>query len=338
MKPVSTTNGRRFKEKEDNIAKDPFLNDYIKITQSGAYRRLAFKTQVLSMPDNPHVRTRLVHTEEVVGISMVIAENLGLNMNLCMAIAAGHDIGHTPYGHLGEKILTKLSGKKFRHNVNSVVIAQEIERKGKGLNLTPEVLQGMLSHSFRYKSKNSKKSVPQEYAAVMWADKIAYTFSDLNDGLRYGYLNKKEIPEYAYKLGKNQRERVSAVIKALVAESKEKGYVSLTKGEVYEDFISLREFLIENFYKNVDLSLQEQYLKSIYKFIKNSPDFESVDPVVAVSLLTDREVDRFANLLSHSVRPTLNDLKHFGLIEILPFIKGKEIDYTNSDLNWINNS
>ena len=334
MQSISTTKGRRFKEKEDNIAKDPFLNDYIKITQSGAYRRLAFKTQVLSMPDNPHVRTRLVHTEEVIGISMVIAENLGLNMNLCMAIAAGHDIGHTPYGHLGEKILSKLSGKKFRHNINSVIIAQHIERRGKGLNLTPEVLDGILSHSFRYKSKNCKKYRPQEYAAVMWADKIAYTFSDLNDGVRYGYLSKKEIPEYAYKLGKNQRQRVSSVINALISESKEKGYVSLTKGETYEHFMNLRQFLIENFYKNVDHSLQEQYLKTIYEFIKNSPEFKGVDPVVAVSLLTDREVDRFANLLAHSVKPTLSDLKHFGLIEILPYIKNRKIDYETPDLFW----
>ncbi len=334
MQSISTTKGRRFKEKEDNIAKDPFLNDYIKITQSGAYRRLAFKTQVLSMPNNPHVRTRLVHTEEVIGISMVIAENLGLNMNLCMAIAAGHDIGHTPYGHLGEKILSKLSGKKFRHNINSVIIAQHIERRGKGLNLTPEVLDGILSHSFRYKSKNCKKYRPQEYAAVMWADKIAYTFSDLNDGVRYGYLSKKEIPEYAYKLGKNQRQRVSSVINALISESKEKGYVSLTKGETYEHFMNLRQFLIENFYKNVDHSLQEQYLKTIYEFIKKSPEFNGVDPVVAVSLLTDREVDRFANLLAHSVKPTLSDLKHFGLIEILPYIKNRKIDYETPDLFW----
>ncbi|MFW6014390.1 MAG: HD domain-containing protein [Nanoarchaeota archaeon] len=335
MESVSKTKGRIFKEKEDNIAKDPFLNDYIKITQSGAYRRLAFKTQVLSMPDNPHVRTRLVHTEEVIGISMVIAENLGLNMNICMAIAAGHDVGHTPYGHLGEKILSKLSGKKFRHNVNSMVVAQDIERRGKGLNLTPEVLDGILSHSFRYKAKNRKKTRPQEYAAVMWADKIAYTFSDLNDGIRYGYLSKKDIPAYAYKLGKNQRQRVSAVINALIEESKEKGYVSLTKGDIYEHFMNLRRYLIDNFYKNVDLSLQEQYLKTIYRFIRDSSEFEGVDPVIAVSLLTDREVDRFANLLAHSVKPTLSDLKHFGLIEILPFIKNRKINYENPDLSWI---
>ncbi len=334
MKAASNTVGRRYEEKEDNIATDPFLNDYIKITQSGAYRRLAFKTQVLSMPDNPHVRTRLVHTEEVIGISMIIAEKLNLNMNLCMAIAAGHDIGHTPYGHLGEKVLTKLSKKKFRHNINSVVISQKIERKGKGLNLTPEVLEGIISHSFKYKKKNSKKGRLQEYAAVMWADKIAYTFSDLNDGVRYGYLKKKDIPRCAYKLGKNQRERTSRVISALVKESKKKGYVSLSEGEIYENFMNLRNYLINNFYKIVDDSLQKQYLVTIYKFISNSPQFEGVNPVVAVSLLTDKEVTKFANLLAHSFKPTINDIKHFGIIEILPYLKNREIDYSDPDTGW----
>lgn len=334
MKTVSSTAGRRYREREDNIAKDPFLNDYIKITQSGAYRRLAFKTQVLSMPDNPHVRTRLVHTEEVIGISMVIAENLGLNMNLCMAIAAGHDIGHTPYGHLGEKVLTKLSRKKFRHNVNSVVISQKIERKGRGLNLTPEVLEGILSHSFSFKEKNRKRKRPQEYAAVMWADKIAYTFSDLNDGLRYNYITKKEIPDYAFKLGKNQRERVSRVVKALISESKEMGYISLTKGEVFENFKKLRDYLFNDFYRNVDLSLQEKFLTTIYEFISKAPDFQGINPVIAVSLLTDREVGKFAELLTHSVKPTLDDIKNFGLIEIMPYIKHREIDYTDPDIKW----
>ncbi|MGM5483216.1 MAG: HD domain-containing protein [Nanobdellota archaeon] len=328
MEPTLKTRGRKKKETEDTLAKDPFLNDYIKITQSGAYRRLAFKTQVLSMPNNPHVRTRLVHTEEVIGISMIIAESLGLNMDLCMAIAAGHDIGHTPYGHLGEKVLSKISKRGFKHNINSVVIANEVERKGKGLNLTPEVLEGILYHSLKYENRNKQKIRPQEYSAVMWADKIAYTLSDLNDGLRYGYLSKKDIPECAYKLGKNQRQRTATVVKALINESKNNSFVSFSKGDVFSNFMSLRRFLKTNFYKNVDLSIQEKYLRSVYNFFATSKEFYNVDPVLAVSLLTDREVDSFVDLITHSVRPKISDLKHFGLMEILPFIKNKHVNYS----------
>lgn len=334
MQPTLATKGRKKPEKEDTLAKDPFLNDYIKITQSGSYRRLAFKTQVLSMPNNPHVRSRLVHTEEVIGISMIIAESLGLNMSLCMAIAAGHDIGHPPYGHLGERVLSKLSNKKFKHNINSVFIAQEVERKGTGLNLTPEVLEGMYYHSLKYKDKNMQKNRPQEYAVVMWADKIAYTLSDLNDGLRYGYLTKKDIPIYAFNLGSNQRQRTATVAKALIKESKDKGVVSFSKGKVYKDFMALRDFLKNNFYKNVELSLQEHYLITIFNFIKNSKEFKGVDPVLAVSMLTDREVDSFVDLIAHSVKPKLSDLKHFGLLEALPYLKKKKVKYAPSKLDF----
>ncbi|MFW6450438.1 MAG: HD domain-containing protein [Nanoarchaeota archaeon] len=330
MKAITSTKGRARKEREDVLAKDPFLNDYIKITQSGAYRRLAYKTQVLSMPNNPHVRTRLVHTEEVIGISMILAESLGLNMNLCMAIAAGHDIGHTPYGHLGERVLSRLSGRKFKHNINSVLIAKSVERKGKGLNLTEEVLEGMFYHSLRYKNRNKKRA--NEYSAVMWADKIAYTFSDLNDGLRYGYLKKNEIPSVAFRLGKNQRERTATIVNSILKESRKKGLVSFSEGKVYRDFMELREFLKNNFYKNIDLSLQERYLKHVYRFIKDSNQFDGIDPLLAVSLLTDREVDIFIELITHSVKPGISDLKHFGLMEILPYIKDTAYKWRSTPL------
>ena len=332
MEPTRESRGRRHEEKEDMLVQDPFLNDYLKITQSGAFRRLSSKAQVLSMPDNPHVRTRLVHTEEVIGISMAIAQALGLNMHLCMAIAAGHDIGHTPYGHLGEDVLTKRCGRQFSHKTNSVVIAQHIERRGQGLNLTHEVLDGMLNHSLDCREENRKRA--PEIAVVMYADKIAYTFSDLNDALRYGYLDETEVPECALRLGRDQRQRMFNVTQALIEESKSKDMVSFSEGEVFRDFIGLRSYLFEHFYRHVDLSLQEHFLHSIYDFFESSPDFKDIDPAIATSLLTDNEVDTFVRLLTHSVRPTMHDFCHFGLIEIVPYLRGRKIDFTDPDLDW----
>ena len=162
------------------LMKDPFKEDFVRIIQSKAYRRLPYKTQVISLPDCVHVRTRAIHTNEVIGISSRIADRLGLNLSLCEAIAAGHDIGHTPYGHAGEEVLSKFGVKPFNHALNGVLIAQHIERNGMGLNLCHETLEGMLNHSRGAGKLAIVNSKPAEYSVVMFSDKIAYTFSDLN--------------------------------------------------------------------------------------------------------------------------------------------------------------
>jgi len=331
MKPYTHSLGRRYREIEDDIISDPFLNDYQKILQSKAYRRLADKTQVISDPDNSHVRTRLTHTNEVIAISLAIADKLGLNKNLCMAIAAGHDIGHTPYGHIGEKILTEFGGKEFKHNVFSVVIAQHIERKGKGLNLTYETLEGILNHSRGAGSLFTDESLPQEYSVVMFADKIAYTFSDLNDALRYGYLNENKIPDCAIKLGKNQRERVKKCVEALVDESLSKDKVSFSEGKTFELFDELRKFMYEEIYFKMDWSLQEKVLYNLCEFFSSCEDIK--DPIIATSLLTDREANHFAEILFKSKKPSIDMIRNFGVFEILPYLIDKEIDYTDPDLN-----
>ncbi|MCX6814518.1 MAG: HD domain-containing protein [Candidatus Aenigmarchaeota archaeon] len=316
MKAYGKSIGRRYEEKEDITIDDDFLNDYSKILQSKAYRRLAYKTQVICLPDNPHVRTRLSHTNEVVVFSIDIAKQLGLNENLCMAIAAGHDIGHTPYGHVGERILSKLSGKPFKHNINSVVVAQHVERKGEGMNLTYETHDGILNHS-RGDGKLSKTvDKPEEYDVVMNGDKIAYIFSDLNDALRYGHLDESKIPECALKLGKNQRERVRNCLKSLVSESKEKGVVEFSEGPEFKNFSELKDFMYNEVYYKINTSLQEKTLENLYDYFSTSEDFSGIDPVISVSLLTDAEANFFGQLLLKSRKPSAEQIKHFGIFEI----------------------
>ncbi|MBU0536242.1 MAG: HD domain-containing protein [Nanoarchaeota archaeon] len=335
MQSVTGTIGRKRIEPEESLIKDPFLMDYFKIIQSKAHRRLAYKTQVISAPRNPHIRTRRVHTDEVIAFSLAIADALGLKKTLCQAIAAGHDIGHTPYGHLGETVLSEFAGryhgkpKPLLHHINSVVVAQKIERKGNGLNLTYETLDGILHHSGFERPDCDK---PEEYFVVMYADTIAYTIGDLNDGLRYGYFEEKDLPHYQHVLGENAGRMARNIIAALVDESREADRVQFTQGNIYNGFVELKDFLMRRFYQKVDHKMHAEALESSLKFF-SSYDF-GVDPVVAVSLLTDNEVNELGKMELDSIILTPENLRHFGVFEILPYIKDKEIDYTNPDLDW----
>ena len=137
---------RRYEEIHDKTLRG-FQNDKNKLLHSKANRRLLEKTQVQSGPENINIRSRKSHTDEVMANSVIISEGLGLNTPLCEAIALGHDIGHVPYGHVGESTLSELCGEKFRHEVFGVCVAQHIERRGQGLNLSLPVLEGILAHS-----------------------------------------------------------------------------------------------------------------------------------------------------------------------------------------------
>jgi len=334
MEACFETKGRRHKETQDILTTNPFLDDYIKIIQSKGFRRLAYKAQVFSLPDNPHVRTRLVHTNEVIAISSTIAEILDLNSHLCMAIAAGHDIGHTPYGHIGERLLSQLGGRELKHHVNSVVVAQHIERKSDGLNLTYETLDGILNHSRGDGRLTVENNKPQEHSVVMFADKIAYTFSDLNDAIRYNHLKTNQIPDCALRLGKDQRERTKKVIYALVEESREKSYVQFSEGKVFEEFNELRGFMYKEVYNKRDWELQKVILKKAYQFFSDHKDYFGINPALLSSLLTDQEANKFGEILLKSREPSIDQIMEFGIFEIIHHIKDKEIDYTIPDLKW----
>lgn len=335
--------GRRVAENSISSRK-PYMTDFQRIIESKAYRRLADKTQAFSLPEHAHIRTRKVHTDEVISTSMKISELLGLNTELCMAIAAGHDIGHVPYGHLGEKVLGKLGKKPFHHSIFGVVLAQDIENRGGGLNLCYETLEGMLLHSRGEKEPVPDYSLPSEYAVVMLADKIAYTFGDYSDAsYRTGYFPEDEeacklVERMNKYLGDKTNDRRESCIRALVNESKAANRVSFSKGIEYEIFKDLRNMLYTKVYPSIQTNMHEAALISLYNFIKKDFDFSrkynGFDPVLFISLLTDREVTYFGQRQFESKKNSLSDIEHFGVFEILPELKDKKIDYSNPGLDW----
>lgn len=331
MEPTLTSVGRRYAEQYPVPVQDPFKNDLSKILTCKAFRRLAGKTQVVYNPQNPHVRNRLIHTHEVMAGAMTISEALGLNTDLCLAIAAGHDIGHGPYGHVFERVAKEL-GKDFRHYVNSVVVAQHIEWRGAGLNLHFETLEGILHHSRGSAELRADPSMRPEYAVVMWADKIAYTMSDLNDGIRYEFLDRE--PDIANRLGHEERERRNTCYDALIRESLEKGYVSFEDSAVANVFGRLREFMFENVYSRVSESSQEHTIVSLFFRFAKEPVFEGIDPLVLLSLLTDEEAFRLKNFVFHTGRWDIKRIDDMSISEIFPYLKGKTVDYYDPDLGW----
>lgn len=330
----SNSLGRRFDNDIDLIYDflDPFFLDREKVRLSKSYRRLADKTQVFPPDLHSNVRNRLIHTNDVVNLASLFANILGLNIYLAEAIAYGHDIGHTPFGHLGERLICDLSGRKFAHNVMSVVVAQKIERKGLGLNLSYETLEGILNHSRGAGDMNINSYVTEESNLVMFSDKIAYTFSDLNDAIRIGYINESKLPKIVKHFGKNQRERILKVSYDLIKESSEEGKVSFSKSETSKKFSELRNWMYENVYFILDV---EDYRIKIYNELKVISLFVSdyfkggINPYLVISCMTDSEVRKFS---SHLNNGGIKDFK-YGFIEIINNLLGKEINIFTPDLN-----
>ena len=180
--------GRDLPEEEDDI-RTIFQRDRDRILHSKAFRRLKHKTQVFIQPEGDHYRTRLTHTLEVSQIARSIAKALRLNEDLTEAIALGHDLGHTPFGHAGERALNKLCSGGFSHVDQSIRIVEILEKNGKGLNLSKEVRDGIQNH------RSSGKPKTLEGQAVRFADKIAYLNHDVDDGIRAGLFREEESGE-----------------------------------------------------------------------------------------------------------------------------------------------
>jgi dGTP triphosphohydrolase len=305
---------------------DPFLLDIRKIDHCKASRRLQHKAQVFCLPENTHIRTRHMHTVEVTSDAKIIAYILGLNKDLCEAISLGHDIGHAPFGHIGEEYISKLAGKAFRHNIFSTVIAQEIERNEFGLRLCHETLEGIFHHSSGSGKIETNRLLPQEYAVVKYADKIAYTFSDINDGIRYGYLQEESLPLFLNEMGRNQRIRETNAIFALVKESAEKGYVSFSESEFAQKFEQLKLWMYDHFYHKLDRKIFFTSLEVSFDFLSSEKFFEDYDPLLLLACLTDKEAKKIVELTLAHRRIKISDIDNFGIMEILPNIKGRKIN------------
>lgn len=221
-----------------------YQRDRDRIVHCKAFRRLKQKTQVFLAPQGDHYRTRLIHTIEVSQNARTIAKALRLNEDLTEAIALGHDLGHTPYGHCGERALNKLCPEGFEHNVQGVRLVDLLEKDGKGLNLTYEVRDGILNH------QTSGNPSTLEGKIVRISDKIAYINSDIDDAIRAHILKAEDIPrKYTDVLGNSLNERLNTLIHNIVSSSEGVNDIKMSD-EITEAFLGLRKFMFENVYTN----------------------------------------------------------------------------------------
>ena len=221
-----------------------YQRDIDRIVHSKSFRRLMHKTQVFLQPEGDHYRTRMTHTLEVSRIASTITRALGLNEDLAEAIAMGHDLGHTPFGHAGEGALSKCLGKPFRHNEQSLRVVDYLEKDGQGLNLTHEVRNGILCHT------GDPWPSTLEGMIVRRCDQIAYVNHDIDDAIRAGILSNGDIPrDISALLGHDHSSRINSLVVDMIRTSREAGTVMLSPA--YEKALKdLRAFMFERVYRN----------------------------------------------------------------------------------------
>ncbi len=248
---LSMNSKGRLQPEEPCDIRPVFQRDRDRIIHSKAFRRLKDKTQVFLTPEGDHYRTRLTHTLEVSQNARTIAKALRLNEDLVEAIALGHDLGHTPFGHSGERALNMVCPYGFKHNEQSVRTVDVLEKDGIGLNLTWEVRDGILNH------QTSSMPATLEGKIVRFSDKIAYFHHDMDDAVRGGILTEKDIPkEIGETLGYTTGERLDRFIHDIVTESTDKNDIVMSD-EVAKGMQKLREFMFERVYQNKDAKSEE---------------------------------------------------------------------------------
>ncbi len=263
------TRGRE-REEEPCAMRTDFQRDRDRIIYCKSFLRLKNKTQVFFSPEGDHYVTRLTHTLDVAQIARSLARVLCLNEDLAEAIALGHDLGHTPFGHSGERILNKLSPTGFKHNEQSVRVVDVLEKDGRGLNLTFEVRDGILNH------KRSGNPATLEGKCVSVADRVAYINHDLDDAIRAGILRAEDVPEdITAILGKTSKERINTAICSVLRTSRGRNFVKMDD-EVAEASEKLRAFMFERVYFSDSARGEEvkaeRMLSAMYEYFTSHPD------------------------------------------------------------------
>lgn len=247
-----------------------YQRDRDRIIHCKAFRRLKHKTQVFLAPEGDHYRTRLTHTLEVAQIARSIARALNLNEDLTEAIALGHDLGHTPFGHAGERTLNSLCPMGFAHYRQSIRVVEFLEKDGQGLNLTWEVHDGILNH------RTSGNPSTLEGKAVRLSDKIAYINHDIDDGIRAGILKESDIPsEYTDVLGNSTKERLNTMISDIIMNSIGKNDLVMSE-PVRKAMTELRKFMFESLYLNPTAKSEEakadKLITELYRYYVANTD------------------------------------------------------------------
>lgn len=266
--------GRALQEQKCQVRTE-FQRDRDRIVHSKSFRRLMHKTQVFLAPEGDHFRTRLTHTLEVSQIARTIARGLALNEDLTEAIALGHDLGHTPFGHSGETILNNLHPGGFKHNIQSLRVVEVLEgSKGRyGMNLTAEVKDGIVNHT------GPVRPFTLEGQIVKFSDRIAYINHDIDDAIRSGVIKLDDLPQDCIDvLGNSHRARINKLVMDIILNSD--GKEIITMGDSCQEHMDkLRNYMFENVYHNEkvkrheDLHRVETIISSLYDYYLDHPDF-----------------------------------------------------------------
>lgn len=258
--------GRQFVEEECPL-RTAYQRDRDRILHCSSFRRLKDKTQVFLAPDNVHYRTRLTHTLEVSQIARTIARSLNLNEDLTEAIALGHDLGHTPFGHAGERALASVYEKGFTHFEQSLRVVDKLEHNGEGLNLTYEVRDGILCHT------RGKEADTLEGRIVKLSDKIAYINHDIDDACRGGVLGEDDIPlDIRLVLGFSKTQRINTLIKSTIENTQDEVRMA---DDVFDAFDRLHSFMFKYVYTNPVCKSEEgkaeNMIKELFRHYSRNP-------------------------------------------------------------------
>ena len=306
---ANETKGRlRPEEPRAEDVRTAYQRDTDKIVHCKAFRRLMHKTQVFLRPEGDHYRTRMTHTLEVARIARTITKALNLNEDLSEAIAMGHDLGHTPFGHAGEIALTDAMGQPFRHNEQSLRVVDILENDGEGLNLTYEVRMGILGHT------GDRLPETLEGQIVRWADRFAYVNHDVDDAVRAGILSREDLPKFVRKtLGDTHSSRINTLVCDTIVTSREAGKITLSD-PIGKALNELREFRFERVYRNPVAKGEEakakDMLKRMYEYYYNHPEAlpEDFQPQLSMEGMGRTVCDYIAGMTDNYAVSKFNEL------------------------------
>jgi dGTPase len=309
LSPVATRSypASRAIPEQDSPVRTPFQRDRDRIVHSKAFRRLKHKTQVFISPEGDHYRTRLTHTLETTGIARTVARALGLNEDLTEAIGLGHDLGHPPFGHIGEEVLDQCLQERFdlrfRHNHHSLRIVAVLERDGAGLNLTAQVRDGILRHTW-----SEPEPSTLEGRIVRLVDRIAYINHDIDDAIRAGVLRPEQLPRAELELlGDTGSRRIDTLIGDVIEQFEVTG--EITQGpEVGDAMMNLRTFMFENVYLAASAKSEhpriERMLRVLFDhYVQNPPP-----PMTPGASEAERIVDWLAGMTDRYAIRIFSDL------------------------------
>jgi len=320
-KAAKSKQSTKLRDEKKSPVRTEFQRDRDRILHSKSFRRLKHKTQVFVSPEGDHFRTRLTHTLEVCQIARTIARALNLNEDLTEAIALGHDLGHTPFGHIGENVLNELIKEGFSHNLQSLRVVDKLEYNGKGLNLTNDVRNGIVMHSKGmgpiFPDDSKELPLTLEGQIVRISDSIAYVNHDIDDALRAKVLTEKDIPDSTRKkLGKTFAKRIDTIVIDVIQKSIQNKLDCISMSdEIYSEILMLRDFLYNKVYWREETKTKQDKIRriiiTIFSQLETTPE-KYIYPYPEDDTLERRIIDfiagmtdRYAlNLFKNIVFPT----------------------------------